>query len=215
MWTYNNTDELYHYGILGMKWGVRRYQNKDGSLTNAGKKRYYTTGRFGEIILSEKGKKFNKKNTKQFNSYKKSVRHNPILNKNKKFTDNLKLYMESNKKDNEHFLNEREKWLNGDKEYKGKDYYQFKNIAADKWNSTKDSKNERKSYNNIRKEVEKTAKEYPLYNKKYDYLSAMNIHDLDNQTIFIEKRNMGKEVVDSIMWDIRMDAINKQKHFLK
>lgn len=30
---------LTHYGILGMKWGVRRYQNKDGSLTAAGKKR--------------------------------------------------------------------------------------------------------------------------------------------------------------------------------
>ena len=32
--------ELYHHGTKGMKWGVRRYQNKDGSLTNAGKKRY-------------------------------------------------------------------------------------------------------------------------------------------------------------------------------
>ena len=32
--------ELYHHGIKGMKWGVRRYRNKDGSLTGAGRKRY-------------------------------------------------------------------------------------------------------------------------------------------------------------------------------
>lgn len=34
-----DNNQLYHHGIKGMKWGVRRYQNKDGSLTPAGKKR--------------------------------------------------------------------------------------------------------------------------------------------------------------------------------
>lgn len=35
--------ELYHWGIKGQRWGFRRYQNKDGSLTAAGKQRYKST----------------------------------------------------------------------------------------------------------------------------------------------------------------------------
>lgn len=48
-------DYLSHHGILGQKWGVRRYQNADGSLTNAGKRRYRsstkTVERLGNRIV--------------------------------------------------------------------------------------------------------------------------------------------------------------------
>lgn len=40
MWVYNDSLSLEHHGIKGQRWGIRRYQNADGSLTVAGKKRY-------------------------------------------------------------------------------------------------------------------------------------------------------------------------------
>lgn len=54
---------LKHHGILGMKWGIRRYQNKDGSLTPEGRERLglnnktKTKDRFGDDIVIKKGTK--------------------------------------------------------------------------------------------------------------------------------------------------------------
>lgn len=47
------TQELYHHGIRGQKWGVRRYQNSDGSLTPEGKKRYGYATRYGKVELEK------------------------------------------------------------------------------------------------------------------------------------------------------------------
>jgi hypothetical protein len=52
---------LEHYGVPGMKWGMRRYQNADGSLTAAGQKRYEKTGVKGYQYKSHATKKYERK----------------------------------------------------------------------------------------------------------------------------------------------------------
>ena len=74
MWEYNYTpdpNELYHYGILGMTWGVRRYQNQDGSLTNVGRRHYYgdasvarAHSKYQEAVDNRKKAQRNGKNVK-------------------------------------------------------------------------------------------------------------------------------------------------------
>lgn len=54
--------ELYHHGIKGMRWGVRRFQTKDGSLTSAGQKRY---NKEMEKLKAEKKKLLNEERTKK------------------------------------------------------------------------------------------------------------------------------------------------------
>lgn len=56
-----DSDYISHHGILGMKWGVRRYQNSDGTLTSAGKKRVenYNTWKSAQSKADSQLKKAN------------------------------------------------------------------------------------------------------------------------------------------------------------
>lgn len=66
-------NRIQHFGIKGQKWGIRRYQNEDGTLTEEGKKRYtYTTGLPGERKMSLVGRiKFGNKYSNEFNAQNK------------------------------------------------------------------------------------------------------------------------------------------------
>ncbi|GHU55274.1 hypothetical protein FACS1894132_11140 [Clostridia bacterium] len=84
MYINQNSNTLTHHGILGMKWGVRRFQNKDGSLTNAGKKRYigkdikYLQKQYGKVedaltYGKHSNKKINSKIEKQLEDIEKLI----------------------------------------------------------------------------------------------------------------------------------------------
>ena len=79
----NELDYLEHHGILGMHWGIRRYQNKDGSLTPEGMQRYRTDKKFAKKYDEDRAKqqKIANINKKQSGSYNFTYQDKKDLNR--------------------------------------------------------------------------------------------------------------------------------------
>lgn len=78
---YNYSAELYHHGVKGMKWGVRRYQNPDGSLTEAGKKREAT-----KAYKADRATRYQME-SKAFDTGRFAMKYNKLYAKRKNVTD--------------------------------------------------------------------------------------------------------------------------------
>jgi hypothetical protein len=76
---YKEDDYLAHHGILGQKWGIRRFQKKDGSLTNAGKKRRNEPE--GENMQTDADKKLEASYQKMRNGAKTDEEKDEMVNK--------------------------------------------------------------------------------------------------------------------------------------
>ena len=105
-----NEDHLEHHGVKGQKWGVRRYQNADGSLTNSGKKRYSSNektsnmskekatapaGR-GSKILVDYRPEYAEKMRKEAESFRKKTTDSALNNRIDKLIDWEKFGSEDN-----------------------------------------------------------------------------------------------------------------------
>ena len=99
----NNLAEevLMHHGILGMKWGIRRYQNSDGSLTDAGRKRYGVgeKQKDHENILEKRRQKYISSETGQRNLKKLQDKYNKYVSKYDPKNKKQKEYYEKYLKD--------------------------------------------------------------------------------------------------------------------
>jgi hypothetical protein len=193
-----NKDYLMHYGVLGMKWGVRRYQRKDGSLTSKGKQH------ISEISKKrlKKDERFKKKNPRAYERISEEQKEminsqKKWINQNKKDLDMIsnpskeKLEKQARKEieDEKDLL--KEEYLMGDGGYKNPTDQDALNSLF--WRMGEDGS--RATFNNY---VEELSKQYTNnqslkeYSEKSIKRSQQIIDEIGNMTVYELYEEAGK-----------------------
>lgn len=210
--------ELYHHGIKGQKWGVRRYQNEDGSLTAAGKKRY------GSAEAFEAHQKL-KQATKEYNqAFNKAYNHNhPYSLSKKRRQESQKRWDEAGDKA-EQYRKAKSEYKNAVKDARKKAVSEYSK-AFEKANKTQeiaDSANleMKEAYKNLGKTsvsrvisafkgtIGKGNEAYDRYSKAYDRANkTQEIADTAYTKMRTEFQKTGKNYIDRVFNNIKYDPV--------
>jgi len=171
MTTYIYKDELYHHGIKGQKWEIRRFQNGDGSLTPAGKKRYSEAVSVNDDLYLLKNKKgaiasFLSKRNEKIREETDKTRDYDIYTKSGKKIGNIELYSESD-------ISTNIVWLGVDKRERGKKYAQ----SIMDWVIKNETKNGRKQ---LTLEVPGSSPDARHIYEKKGFVAGKQISDEDD-----------------------------------
>ena len=212
-------NELYHFGIKNQKWGIRRYQNPDGSLTPAGKARYKRIEN-KEYRLTMKSYRERDRIEKKYNAGKES--YNDLINSkkyknwekkqkalNKEMSNEYKAFRDDVKKENEKYASKDKEKLNS---YKDKEIAKLQKTqeAYDKYynkHNEKLSKNPEKNEKKIKKLQENYIKGKDEVSKQMNAVKNMTYADMKTEKSLKRKEYLGQAAAHAALMTIMVHPV--------
>lgn len=192
---------LIHYGIEGQKWGVRRFQNEDGSLTEEGKKRYGISEKEANklIELEKKDSAAFYKRLNKNKMYKQFRNKNEDLKRYEKATIQKQMYADAqNIQANKEAKKAAHGWELVDAIMSGRDDLVIKYLDAGQAYMQKHAKEMQEEYAKYDKEISESKKAFEKAGEKF-------VKDL-----FGEYSNKELENPNSVSVDLKTGKVSKQ-----
>ena len=203
-------DYLMHHGVKGMKWGVRRYQNADGSLTSAGQKRLYkkvkrakSDNKRRELIKEHLNSAYVNERNKALEDFRSHVK------KNAEYDVKMDIEVEklADKMAKPVYEKELKKWREsiGEPSERDKDkLYEAVKYDDVYWKAEKQIKNKNPQYKNNAKQQDALWKDYTKKNKKVvdSIVGKYGEKKVTDSDIWTGSRNQYQYVVEDLLNDL-------------